>query len=282
MRSETDSPRRRPLARVTRRAMKVAAEASDLVLRSGRGVVILLYHRTEAASDMEINVQPDVFAAQMELLHQEATAVSLSEALQAAALPDPPQLDPVVVSFDDGTWDFVEVALPILERHGIPAVLYLATAFVEHQRPFPLGGRPLSWSALRDALTTGLITVGSHTHDHLLLDRVPLPTARGQIDTSITLIEDRLGVHPLHFAYPKAILGSPAAESWVRHRFQSAALAGTRPNRYPATDTYRLFRSPVHASDGMRWFQRKLRGGMWLEGSLRQVLIPWRYRESTT
>jgi peptidoglycan/xylan/chitin deacetylase (PgdA/CDA1 family) len=262
--------------------IKAAAETADLVLGSHRGVVILLYHRTQEVSDSEMNVRPHVFAAQMEVLKREASVLALPEALRAVTLPEPPRLDPVVVSFDDGTKDFADVALPILIRHAVPTVLYLATAFVEQQRPFPLGGKPLSWSALRDALTTGLLTIGSHTHDHLLLDRVSPSTAREQIDVSISLIEDRLGVHPMHFAYPKAIPGSPAAQAWVRHRFQSAALAGTRPNRYRATDAYRLYRSPVHASDRMRWFQRKLGGGMWLEGSLGKVMNPWRYRGHTS
>jgi hypothetical protein len=279
---ETYPRRSRTLARVARRAVKAAAEASDLALGSHRGVVILLYHRVEPAFDLEINVRPDVFAAQMEVLEEEARVVTLAEALRLVNRPKLPRHDPVVVSFDDGTRDFVDVALPVLEQHGIPAVLYLATAFVEQQRPFPLGGRPLSWSALRDALTTGLLTIGSHTHDHLLLDRVPASSARRQIDASIALIEDRLGIRPLHFAYPKAIPGSPSAESWVRQRFRSGALAGTRPNRYGETDPYRLYRSPVHASDRMRWFQRKLRGGMWLEGSLREATTSWRFRGCTT
>ena len=34
----------------------------------------------------------------------------------------------------------VDVALPILARHGVPAVWYLATDFVERGRAFPGGG----------------------------------------------------------------------------------------------------------------------------------------------
>ena len=35
-----------------------------------------------------------------------------------------------------------------------------------------------------------------------------------------------------HFAYPKAVAGSIAADQAVRSRFASAALAGTRANPY--------------------------------------------------
>ncbi len=152
--------------------------------------------------------------------------VDLDRALAALAGPPPAGPDAVVVTFDDGTADFVEEALPILVRHRVPATLYVATDFVERGRPFPGGGAPLSWSTLVDAVSTGLVTVGSHTHTHALLDRLPAGEVDGELDRSITLIGDRLGVESRHFAYPKALGGSPAADRAVRARFTSAAARG--------------------------------------------------------
>ena len=102
--------------------------------------------------------------------------------------------------------------MPELVAHRVPATLYLATEHVESGRAFPDNGRPVSWAALRDALSTGLVTIGSHTHTHRLLDRVGAAEAASELDRSIGLIEDRLGVGCSHFAYPKALLGSPGAE----------------------------------------------------------------------
>ena len=135
----------------------------------------------------------------------------------------------VVVTFDDGTDDFVDVALPILERHRIPVTMYLATAFIDDGSAFPDGGRPASWSALTDACATGLVDIGSHTHRHRLLDRLPSVEVADELDRSIDLIGDRLGRTAVDFAYPKAVFGSPEADGAVRQRFRSAALAGTRP-----------------------------------------------------
>jgi peptidoglycan/xylan/chitin deacetylase (PgdA/CDA1 family) len=184
----------------------------------------------------------------------------------------------VVVTFDDGTADFADTALPIIVKHQIPVTLYLATAFVEEQRPFPDDGVPLSWSALRDACATGLVDVGSHTHTHAVLDRLPPGRAADELDRSKQLIEDELGRPCLDFAYPKAVPPSPPAAIAVRERFRSAALAGTRPNRVGATDIYRLARSPIQRSDGMKYFEKKVAGGMALEDALRRVVNRWRYR----
>ena len=72
----------------------------------------------------------------------------------------------------------------------------------------------------------------------------------------------------------------PIARS--RARFRSAALAGTRPNPYGATDPYRLHRSPVQVADGMRWFERKLAGGMRVEDDVRRLANRARYVGATS
>jgi peptidoglycan/xylan/chitin deacetylase (PgdA/CDA1 family) len=270
------------LTRRTKRAafqaLKVSAMATD-GFRKRRGVVVLAYHRVGGGSDLEIDLPAAQFDAQMAVLAAEGRTIGLDAALKLLATPAPASdgPDPVVVTFDDGTADFADVALPILERHGIPATLYLATAFVEEQRSFPRDGTPLSWAALRDAIATGLVTVGSHTHTHRLLDRAAPDEVDQDLDRSIALIEDRLGVAAEHFAYPKAVRPNAQADAAVRHRFRSAALAGTRPNVYGKTDPYSLARSPIQVADGMRWFRRKLEGGMALEDDLRGVLNRRRY-----
>jgi peptidoglycan/xylan/chitin deacetylase (PgdA/CDA1 family) len=266
--------------------MKGAAVAADTVRPPRRGVVVLIYHRVGAGSGLELDMPVDLFAAQAEVLAASRRVVSLGDALaQLARRVDAGTSagpDPVVVTFDDGTADFVEHALPILERHRLPVTLYAATEFIDEGQPFPGDGHPVSWRGLADACATGLVDVGSHTHGHRLLDRLPPDQVEDELDRSIELIGEHLGSAPLHFAYPKAVAGSAAADRAVRRRFRSAALGGCRPNRFGATDPYRLARSPIQHSDGMRWFRRKVEGGMAAEEGLRRLVNRWRYASATT
>jgi peptidoglycan/xylan/chitin deacetylase (PgdA/CDA1 family) len=206
--------------------------------------------------------------------------VSLTDGV--AALRDGRREPMVAVTFDDGTADFADVAMPVLVEHRVPVTLYVATEFVDEGRAFPDDGSPLSWSALRDVVSTGLVEVGSHTHGHALLDRLPPDRIDDELERSIELINDHLGVRAAHFAYPKAVMGSAAADAAVRARFDSAAVAGTHANRYGTTDPYRLARSPIQVSDGMRWFRRKVSGGMRFEDDVRRLVNRKRYAGSTT
>jgi peptidoglycan/xylan/chitin deacetylase (PgdA/CDA1 family) len=267
--------------------VKGAAVAADTVRRPERGIVVLIYHRVGAGSGLELDMPVDLFAAQADVLAASGRVVSLEDALAQLAGPvhaagTSAGPDPVVVTFDDGTADFVEHALPVLERHRLPVTLYAATAFIDEGRPFPGDGRPLSWRGLADACATGLVDVGSHTHGHRLLDRLPADQIEDELDRSVELIGEHLGSAPRHFAYPKAVAGSAAADRAVRCRFRSAALGGCRPNPFGTTDPYRLARSPIQHADGMRWFERKVDGGMAAEEGLRRLVNRWRYARATT
>ena len=278
------------------RTIKTVAAVGDRVRPPATGVVVLIYHRVGGGSGTEVDLSPEAFDEQMAWLAASRRVVSLDAAVDLLDPPagrstdsdsstepgtpgvEPPADDLVVVTFDDGTADLADVATPILERHGVPATVYLATQFVDQGLPFPDDGTPLSWAAVRDMAATGLVTFGSHTHGHLLLDRLPPAQAADELDRSRTLIEHQVGAPARHFAYPKAVAPSPEVEPLVRERFRSAALGGNRPNPYGGTDVHRLTRTAVQVSDGNEYFVRKARGGMALEDSIRRAVNRVRYR----
>ena len=265
-----------------KQALKWSAAAADRLRPTVGGVVVLIYHRVGGESGLELDLTIARFADQMAWLADTGIVITLDEALRELEVDRKDHSSRIVVTFDDGTADFVEHAIPVLAQYGIPATLYLATEFVDRSLPLPYGAPPVSWAGLRDAMAGGLLTIGSHTHSHALLDRLAPSEIARELDVSRELIERELGVKAVHFAYPKALPGSPAAEAAVRERFRSAALAGTHPNRFGATDPFRLARSPVQSSDGMRWFQAKANGGLALEDRARRTINRVRHRDAST
>ena len=264
-------------------AVKHAAAGVDRVRRPPAGVVVLAYHRVQGGSSMAVDLPLGLFRDQVAELAASGAVVDLDTAVAVATgtVADPPERT-VAVTFDDGTADFVEHAVPVLVEHRVPVLLYVATDFLERRVPFPHDGVPVSWAALADACSTGFVRVGSHTHTHVLLDRVAPDVAEFELRRSMELVQERIGRPAHHFAYPKAVAPSPDVEAVVRRRFRSAALAGTRPNPIGATDPHRLARSPVQRGDGLRWFRAKVAGGMAAEDQLRRLVNRRRYAGATT
>lgn len=280
-------------------ALKAAAVVGDRVRSRPPGVVVLIYHRVGRRAETEIDMPADEFERQMEWLASTGRAVDIDTACArlvlreavggaggagGAAGADSPaggSVNPVVVTFDDGTSDLAEIALPILARHHVPATVYIATRHVDEQLPWPADGIPLTWAGAKEMVDSGLVTIGSHTHSHALLDRLSPEAAADELDRSRDLIGEHLGVTADHFAYPKAVAPPEEVERVVRDRFVSAALGGNRANPYSRTDLHRLARTAVQVSDGWSYFQRKADGGMAFEDTFRRAMNKVRYRGAT-
>ena len=283
---------RRAVTPVARTAVKSSAAAVDLVRRPTPGITILIYHRVGASTGGQMDLSPAAFDEQLAWLRATQRVLTLDQALielgaeraageraSAPGSPPGPAGTGVVLTFDDGTADWVDHVLPALERHRVPATFYVATSFVDEQRPFPGDGVPITWDGLKELASSSLVTIGSHTHSHALMDRIPVPDIARELDRSVTLLWERVGVEAEHFCYPKALRGSAPAEAAIKVRFRSATLAGTRAN-LPGVDPYRLTRSPIQPTDGQRWFRRKATGGMAFENDLRDLLNRVRYRDA--
>ena len=184
--------------------------SSSAVVASVAPVPILLYHsidETTSSSYARWTVPPAIFEEQMSWLAEQGYhALTISELVAAlvGGTPLPPRT--TAITFDDGFRDFLTGAWPVLQRHGLPATLYLAAGYMgrsstwlrrcgQHDR------RMLSWSEIRSMLGPG-IEFGSHSYAHLQLDLLPPHEAMVQISGSKAVIENNLGCPIYSFAYP--------------------------------------------------------------------------------
>jgi peptidoglycan/xylan/chitin deacetylase (PgdA/CDA1 family) len=257
---------------IARKGLKAAVLPFGLLDRRRRGdVVILVYHRV-GAGEREVDLTVPSFERQLVDLSSSGAVRSLDEVLSA-------EEGGLVLTVDDGYRDFHEHVLPLLLRYRVPAVLYLATGLVDGSGgPEAPSDQALTWAMLREAVATGLVTVGSHTHGHADLSEVSEEDAQEEMRRSKALIEDNLQVPCRHFAYPWGV-GSAGADRAARQLFDTAALDAWKTNRRGRTDPHRLGRTPVLRSDGDGWlFRAKTRGLLDQEALAYRLLRrgPWK------
>jgi peptidoglycan/xylan/chitin deacetylase (PgdA/CDA1 family) len=256
---------------LARKAVKAAALPGGIVGRRRPGdVVILLYHRVGGGGG-EIDLPAALFERQLATLAERERVLTLDQAVAGG------HQGGVVVTVDDGYRDFHDTVLPLLVRYRVPAVLYLATGLVAGESSAPDPAEALTWAQLAEAVATGLVTVGAHTHGHTDLSRATERVCQDEMARSKGLVEDRLDVACRHFAYPWAV-ASPVADRAARRLFDTAALDAWRSNRAGAVDPWRLGRTPVLASDGLAFFRAKVKGRLDGEAIAYRLLGrgPWR------
>jgi hypothetical protein len=109
-----------------------------------KGAAILMYHSVledpGSVSDSlggMIHPRP-IFEGQMELLAREFHPVSLDQVGRFVSGEEDLPERAVVVTFDDGYADNFEMAMPILDRLGVPAAFYVTVDCVENRSlPWP-------------------------------------------------------------------------------------------------------------------------------------------------
>ena len=96
------------------------------------------------------------------------------------------------------------------QRHRLPVTLYVATAFVDEGHPLSRRRPPgvVDGTGRRRA-PPGWSTVGSHTHRHRLLDRLPAADVDDELDRSIELIGEHLGRDAARLRVPEGRPGFP-------------------------------------------------------------------------
>jgi len=102
-------------------------------------LLILCYHGISQDDEHEWNpglfMSPATFERRLEILNEGGYRVlALSEAVDRLARSSLPPKS-VVLTFDDGMANFRTVALPILQKYGYPATVYLRTDYCYYQRP---------------------------------------------------------------------------------------------------------------------------------------------------
>ncbi|RJL32874.1 polysaccharide deacetylase family protein [Bailinhaonella thermotolerans] len=164
-----------------------------------------MYHAVTDDPSPEIAplaVGPARFARQMELLrergHHAVTVSRLVAALHGTGGALPP--DPVVITFDDGFADVHEHALPVLDRLGLTATVYVTTGWVgDRGRRAP--GTMLTWGQTRELAAAG-IEIGGHSHSHPQLDQLADGDLRDELRRCRGLLEDGLDRPVASMAYP--------------------------------------------------------------------------------
>lgn len=106
-------------------------------IQPGKRLSILLYHQVLPEPDPLKPDDPDIatFDWQMDLLARHSNVLPLPEAmerLEAGTLP--PRA--TAITFDDGYADNRLHALPVLQRHGLPATFFIATGYLNGGRMF--------------------------------------------------------------------------------------------------------------------------------------------------
>lgn len=123
----------------------------------------------------------------------------------------------VHLTFDDGYADFAQIALPAMQRRGLPSSVYMVADLVGQDARW-LPDSDLSSARLMDAdalrrVDAGRATVGSHTATHKRLSTLDSGELQREVTGSRVTLERVLGRGVTDFCYPYGDVNRTAVEA---------------------------------------------------------------------
>lgn len=229
-------------------------------------ITVLCYHRFGPGAEAGRNrmLMPAArFEAQLEWLVREGwTALRLAdlEAFLEGRRALPPKS--VLITVDDGWESFHRHAFPLLQRHGLPATLFVTTDLV--------GTRDgLSWPQLRELVRSGLVDVQAHGKSHRNLAQ-PLPgeseaawrrALREELLQPPTLLQRQLGpgATPVrHLAYPYGATSDAVLQAMATAPYKLAFTVRPGGNPFYAAP-WQLRRTMIFGDHSLQDFVARLR-----------------------
>jgi len=235
---------------------ETVAGAGALDGESGRALRALMYHKVNDVPGNPVTVPTSLFDEQMAQLRELGyRAVGLDAVVDHYVDGKPLPDGAVLITFDDGYRDNLENALPILRKHGYPAVLFAPIGFLGENRPLPheerlteqgIRNRTLDWGELRELEAEG-VRVECHGISHRPVAELALDEAAREICVSKLRLEEALGRPVQAFAYVKGSEADyrPVHLSLVRQAGYELGFTSVSGANGPGSDRFRLRRYNV-------------------------------------
>jgi peptidoglycan/xylan/chitin deacetylase (PgdA/CDA1 family) len=226
-------------------------------------VIVLCYHALSPRWPAALSTTPERFAAQIGALVARGYRGATFTQAVTAPLAEPA----LVVTFDDAYRSVIELAQPVLERHGLPATVFAPTDSIGSERPMNwpgisqwLGGphehelTPMSWAELRTLADAGW-EVGSHTASHPHLTKLDDEALAAELRRSKIVCEREMEAPCTSLAYPYGDVDTRVAKACRKAGYSAAAAL---PERLNGADVMRWPRVGIYHTDDELRFRLKV------------------------
>jgi len=197
---------------------KIARNLSDSpYAQNSSEVPVLMYHFIRDGVSPEddslgynLSVPSAEFGEQMQYLADNGFTTINFEDFLSGRYPD----KSIVLTFDDGYFDFKEVAWPILEKHKFTATVYIITD--KFNDPNHLNKEDVQYLANRG------VEIGSHSNSHANLTALSRHDLRQELLGSRQILEKLTGKTVVNFSYPAGKYNNLVVEMLQRAGYETA------------------------------------------------------------
>lgn len=210
-----------------------------------KDIVCLIYHRFGDPRYPSTNISTQLFKTQLRYLKDHKfNVITFSQAVNLMTSPKEVPDNTIVITIDDGFLSFKQNGVPLLNKFGFKATLFINTQTIG-------AGDYMNWKDLAGLVKAGY-EIGNHSdsHDYFLNKKEDeVGYFKTDIARSQQLLRDSLGIEPDIFAYPYGEY-DPDLKQAVKSMGFKAAVAQNSGVFCEVTDLFSIPRFPINNQYG--------------------------------
>lgn len=219
--------------------------AAQAIPQDQAAAVIFAYHRIGEDQSPETNIRREQLESHIkELASGDYNVMPLPEIVSALKNGDKLPANAVALTFDGGHSSVIEVALPLLEKQGLPFTVFISTDHIDRKAP-----HYLTWNDVKRLDRIRGVSVGLHPASYIRIYHEPAEEITRQINTARARYRDELGKEPRLFAYPFGEYSAAYRNILEKQGFE-AAFGQQSGVAYAGADLFSLPRFPMTESYG--------------------------------
>ena len=220
---------------------------------NNRTLAILAFHKigNPAPGGWEswFYIPEETFSSYLRWLYDHGwQVIDITTFLRSLSKPDTLPEKTALITFDDGYCSVRDIALPLLQHFGYPAVLFVPTDYIGRYNTFDNGIEPeeaiCDWDCLQELMRHG-VSIQSHGASHRRFSEISPNEQKDELIRSKDILQNNLGspVELMAFPYGDDGMDKERTTEYLKEAgYQAACLYGGDPLLLPVAHRYSLTR----------------------------------------
>jgi peptidoglycan/xylan/chitin deacetylase (PgdA/CDA1 family) len=238
-----------------------------ILMPEPKGIRVLMYHKIAKCETDFLTVSIEQFEMHLKYLQSlDFQYITAQQLLDFHLENNPLPKNTILLTFDDGYVNNLDLAYPILKKYHAKATIFIPTAYVGKTNEWDKGNDPILSVEQLKTLDPSVFELALHSHSHINFNNILIDVIEKEIENNTAFfIENKIPFTPV-LAYPYG--SRPDGKTFLamidifkQRNIKAAFRIGNSVNSFKIKDLYELKRIDVRGTDSFPDFKKKVKHG---------------------